>query len=70
MALLLVSIEHDLGVQTPVVYPIASPAIALVVLLAVTAIVIRVPLRRGDPDQAWIGPPLSVGDDLSGQQPS
>jgi ABC-type antimicrobial peptide transport system permease subunit len=46
MILLLVFIQHDLGVQTPAVYPIASLPIALVVLLAVTAIVIRAPIRR------------------------
>jgi ABC-type lipoprotein release transport system permease subunit len=46
MVLLLVFIQHDLGVQTPVVYPIASLPIALVALLAVTATVIRAPLRR------------------------
>jgi hypothetical protein len=37
---------HDLGAQTPAVYPVASLPIALVVLLAITVVVIRAPLRR------------------------
>jgi putative ABC transport system permease protein len=46
MVLLLVFIQHDLGAQIPAVYPISSLPIALVILLAVTVVVIRAPLRR------------------------
>jgi len=43
---LLAFVKHDFGVQAPAVYPAIAPPVALVAVIAVTLLVIRLPLRR------------------------
>jgi putative ABC transport system permease protein len=49
---LLAFVEHDFGIQPPVVYPAIALPVALVAVVAVTLLVIRPPLRRATRIQA------------------
>ena len=49
---LIAFVNHDFGVQAPVVYPAIAPPVALVAVIAVTLLVIRPPLRRATRIQA------------------